>query len=102
MWEVGEKEQENFRITIFWSAREEEFNERLNTRATFQTVTALHYAVLADEPQIVEVLLKNGANPTIRNDMGHTPIDYAKENSRISKLLQTYTSKIMIERRVTM
>ncbi|XP_055939910.1 caseinolytic peptidase B protein homolog isoform X1 [Argiope bruennichi] len=76
-----------------WSAREEEFNERLNTRATFSNCTALHYAVLADEPQIVEVLLKNGANPTIRNDMGHTPIDYAKENSRISKLLQTYTSK---------
>ncbi|GBL80458.1 Caseinolytic peptidase B, partial [Araneus ventricosus] len=76
-----------------WSAREEEFSESLNTRATFSNCTALHYAVLADEPHIVELLLKNGTNPTARNDMGHMPIDYAKENSRIQKLLQTYTSK---------
>ncbi|GFS47627.1 caseinolytic peptidase B protein homolog [Nephila pilipes] len=76
-----------------WSAREEEFSERLNTRASFSNCTALHYAVLADNIQAVEILLKHGANPSVHNDMGHRPIDYAKENSKMQKLLQNFAVK---------
>ena len=41
-------------------AREDEFSERLNTRANFKGCTSLHYAVLADDHEIVELLLKHG------------------------------------------
>ncbi|GFQ64046.1 caseinolytic peptidase B protein homolog [Trichonephila clavata] len=80
-----------------WSAREEEFSERLNTGALFSNCTALHYAVLADEIEAVEILLKHGANPQVCNDIGHKPIDYAKENSEVQKLLQSYAIKKLEE-----
>ena len=41
-------------------AREEEFSDRLNLRATFLGCTALHYAVLIDDPKIVQMLVDKG------------------------------------------
>ncbi|XP_069748298.1 mitochondrial disaggregase [Narcine bancroftii] len=67
--------------------REDEFNNRLNTRASFRGCTALHYAVLADDLRITQMLLEAGANPSLQNDMGHTPIDYAREG-KIKELLK--------------
>ena len=40
--------------------REDEFSDRLNTRANFKGCTSLHYAVLADDHEIVDLLLKHG------------------------------------------
>ena len=40
--------------------REDEFSDRLNTRANFKGCTSLHYAVLSDDHQIVDLLLKHG------------------------------------------
>ena len=38
--------------------------------------TALHYAVQRGDVDCVNLLLENGANPSIKNDLGKTPVDY--------------------------
>lgn len=75
--------------------RDEEFCSRLNNRATFLGCTALHYAVLADELETVELLLQNGADPLIENDSGHKPLQYATDGP-IRKVLEEYTEKVII------
>uniref|UniRef100_A0A1B6E1C0 Uncharacterized protein n=1 Tax=Clastoptera arizonana TaxID=38151 RepID=A0A1B6E1C0_9HEMI len=72
--------------------REEEFSNRLNSLATFQGFTALHYAALTDNVEIVEMLLKAGANPCSQNDTGYKPSDYA-EDDRVLKILTDYAEK---------
>lgn len=59
--------------------RDEEFSNALNNRATFLGFTPLHYAVLTDNFDVVKLLVKNGANPTLENDAGHSPLMYAKD-----------------------
>ncbi|KAG8226017.1 hypothetical protein J437_LFUL004138 [Ladona fulva] len=73
--------------------REDEFNDRLNNRATFRGFTALHYAVLADDAKIVKLLLKGGADPAALNDAGHPPIKYAREKGEIAQLLEKEIQK---------
>ena len=38
--------------------------------------TALHYAVERGDVDCVNLLLENGADPTIKNDLGKSPVDY--------------------------
>ena len=38
--------------------------------------TALHYAVRRGDVDVVNILLRHGADPTIKNDLGKTPYDY--------------------------
>uniref|UniRef100_A0A8B9SLQ0 Clp ATPase C-terminal domain-containing protein n=1 Tax=Anas platyrhynchos TaxID=8839 RepID=A0A8B9SLQ0_ANAPL len=78
--------------------REDEFNNRLNVRASFRGCTALHYAVLADDYLTVKLLLDGGANPLQKNEMGHTPLDYAREGE-IMNLLRTSETKFQEEQR---
>ncbi|XP_053564759.1 caseinolytic peptidase B protein homolog isoform X3 [Bombina bombina] len=78
--------------------REDEFSNRLNTRASFRGCTALHYAVLADDYGTVRELLQGGANPLQKNDMGHSPLDYAREGE-IKKLLKSWETKFQEEER---
>ncbi|XP_060744399.1 mitochondrial disaggregase [Tachysurus vachellii] len=59
--------------------REDEFSNRLSARASFRGCTPLHYAVLADDLRTVRMLLDAGANPLQVNELGHTPLSYAKE-----------------------
>uniref|UniRef100_H9GDK9 Clp ATPase C-terminal domain-containing protein n=1 Tax=Anolis carolinensis TaxID=28377 RepID=H9GDK9_ANOCA len=73
--------------------REDDFNNRLNNRASFKGCTALHYAVLADDYPTVKLLLEGGANPLQRNEMGHTPMDYAREGE-VTKLLKASATKV--------
>ncbi|XP_028913893.1 LOW QUALITY PROTEIN: caseinolytic peptidase B protein homolog [Ornithorhynchus anatinus] len=76
--------------------REDDFNNRLNNRASFRGCTALHYAVLADDYRTVKELLEGGANPLQRNEMGHTPLDYAREGE-VMKLLKISETKFQEE-----
>ncbi|KAJ7320419.1 hypothetical protein JRQ81_019930 [Phrynocephalus forsythii] len=78
--------------------REDDFNNRLNNRASFKGCTALHYAVLADDYPTVKLLLDGGANPLQRNEMGHTPMDYAREGE-VMKLLKASATKFQEEQR---
>ncbi|MBN3304214.1 CLPB protein, partial [Amia calva] len=79
--------------------REDEFSNRLNSRASFRGCTALHYAVLADDLRSVRKLLEAGANPLLPNDIGHTPAAYAKEGELL-KLLKDWEVKFQeVQRR---
>uniref|UniRef100_A0A8B9BE31 ClpB family mitochondrial disaggregase n=1 Tax=Anser brachyrhynchus TaxID=132585 RepID=A0A8B9BE31_9AVES len=78
--------------------REDEFNNRLNIRASFRGCTALHYAVLADDYLTVKLLLDGGANPLQKNEMGHTPLDYAREGE-VMNLLRASETKFQEEQR---
>ncbi|KAM4702271.1 mitochondrial disaggregase [Discoglossus pictus] len=78
--------------------REDEFSNRLNNRASFRGCTALHYAVLADDYGTVRELLEGGANPMQKNDMGHTPIDYAREGE-LKKLMKGWETKFQEEQK---
>ncbi|KAM7131106.1 mitochondrial disaggregase isoform 2-T2 [Ciconia maguari] len=78
--------------------REDDFNNRLNIRANFKGCTALHYAVLADDYLTVKLLLDGGANPLQKNEMGHTPLDYAREGEVMS-LLRASETKFQEEQR---
>ncbi|XP_063231902.1 mitochondrial disaggregase-like isoform X2 [Bacillus rossius redtenbacheri] len=72
--------------------REDEFSERLSTRANFQGFTALHYAVLADSAGVVRLLLERGADPTVENSSGHRPADYARDQE-LKDLLEQHARK---------
>ncbi|CAB4057823.1 clpB [Lepeophtheirus salmonis] len=63
--------------------------KKLNVRANFRGCSPLHYAVLSNEKNVIEVLLKGGANPFKKNDYGKTPLDYA-QGSEIKTLLKDY------------
>ena len=75
-------------------SREEEFNSNLNLRSNFRGCTALHYAALADDVASVKFLLEFGANPTLTNDYGRTPKDYARD-PQIKQLLTDSTKTYM-------
>ncbi|XP_056651016.1 caseinolytic peptidase B protein homolog isoform X9 [Monodelphis domestica] len=72
--------------------REDDFNNRLNNRASFRGCTALHYAALADDYRTVKELVDGGASPLQSNEMGHTPVDYARDGE-VMKLLKASETK---------
>uniref|UniRef100_A0A8C9W1Z3 ClpB family mitochondrial disaggregase n=1 Tax=Scleropages formosus TaxID=113540 RepID=A0A8C9W1Z3_SCLFO len=78
--------------------REDEFSNRLNGRANFRGCTPLHYAVLADDLRIVHMLLEAGANPLLTNELGHTPLAYAKKGE-MQTLLKEWEGKFQEEQR---
>ncbi|KAB5550147.1 hypothetical protein PHYPO_G00050480 [Pangasianodon hypophthalmus] len=78
--------------------REDEFSNRLSTRASFRGCTSLHYAVLADDLRTVRMLLDAGANPLQVNELGHTPLSYAKEGE-MRTLLKECEGKFMEEQK---
>lgn len=59
---------------------------------TPQGSTPLHHAVLNKHTDSVRLLLKHGADRTIRDEEGKTAYDYAK-NSQIKKLLTAHRSQ---------
>nr|VZI15682.1 unnamed protein product [Spirometra erinaceieuropaei] len=65
-------------------------------RHNFRGCTALHYAVLVDDQELVKILLAAGANPTLKNARGHTPEMYSK-NSTISQLLDGAKRQFVIK-----
>ena len=55
-----------------------------------QGMTALHDAVLRSDTEIVKVLIKFGANPTIKNSKDDkSPIDQASDKEDILQVLKT-------------
>ena len=75
--------------------REDEFCDKLNSRATFNGFTALHYAALTDDLNILKALLDSGSDPLIENDLGHRAIEYCA-NDEAKKLIASYESSVRI------
>lgn len=73
-------------------SREEEFSSRLRANANCKGCTALHYAALIDNAEILQLLLDAGADPTAENQNGHKPEVYTK-NPDNKKLLQDSEKK---------
>lgn len=86
---AAEKKMNPFEVLL---KREDEFNDVLNPNMTFLGFTALHYGVVAGNLEVVELLLKNGADPNVKDNSGHIPLDYA-EDIKLKQLLQTYSEK---------
>jgi ATP-dependent Clp protease ATP-binding subunit ClpB len=74
--------------------RENEFNDRLNSRASFRGFTALHYAALANSVEVTDLLLKAGADPVALNSAGHHPSKYAEPDTEVRKLLLNACKKV--------
>ena len=86
--------QKNYNYLKVLMSRELEFSDLLSARVSFRGTTALHYAVLADNIETVELLMKRGADPNVENEIGHKAIDYVKEdNKQLRKMLAEYESK---------
>lgn len=65
-------------------------NKLLPVRSSRKGDTPLHLAAWAGEPALVRVLLDNGADPSLRNDFGVTPLQIAvtEGHSEIARELQ--------------
>lgn len=46
-------------------------------------VTALHLAVAKDDPEAARLLLGHGADPAVTDDLGRSPVDFARENNNL-------------------
>ena len=57
---LARKFSTRFSAFLVLVTREDEFSDRLNSRANFKGCTSLHYAVLADDNEIVRLLLNHG------------------------------------------
>lgn len=53
------------------------------------------YAVLIGNTTILEMLLENGADPSIENEVGLKARDYANNCPQMIKLLQEYEGKVI-------
>lgn len=80
--------------------RDEEFSSDLNNKATFLGFTALHYAALVDNIEIAKILIKYGGNPTLQNDLGHTPIMYAQKDGEMKPYLEKEISVVCFSKKL--
>lgn len=74
--------------------RDTEFNSDL-ARVNFRGCTSLHYAALSNSLETVQVLTKYGANPTIKNELGFKPANFANPNvgNYIMQYEEEYTQR---------
>lgn len=84
---------DNYAFFLVLAKREDEFSEYLSSRASFRGFTALHYAVLSDNEELITLLLAHGADPTLENDRGHPPSSYAR-TPEVRQILEKHTSKV--------
>lgn len=64
----------------------------INFQCTADGMTALHWACLNSDVEMVEVLLENGADPTLKDGYGRTPMVWAKKNQKIIKIFKKYSN----------
>eukprot|EP00127_Corallochytrium_limacisporum_P005060 Clim_evm15s198 gene=Clim_evmTU15s198 len=65
-----------------------EFSKIVHPQTNTQGFTPLHYAVLSNEPRVVESLLAAGADPTMKDDEGHQALAYAEDSGVSSEGLK--------------
>ena len=52
-----------------------------------------HYAVSNNDENIIDVLIKNNADPFIKNNNNFTPLNYSIKNQNIYKKIKLYSEK---------
>ena len=70
-------------------ARDREFSSIVDPSADTKGFTPLHYACLAASLDVVKVLCEGGADPTLKDRYGHTPLEYS-DNAEIKLFLGTH------------
>jgi ATP-dependent Clp protease ATP-binding subunit ClpB len=80
-------EQHNIDPMVISLIRTTEFHPDL-ARTNWAGTTSLHYATLSNNIDTIEVLMKYGANPTIKNEAGYKPINFA--SAHVAKILTSY------------
>ncbi|KAI3382875.1 hypothetical protein SNEBB_003559 [Seison nebaliae] len=78
--------------------RDEFFSSEFKLEENYSGFSPLHYAALNDNLEIVELLLKSGADCRLKNDYGHKPIVYT-DNKKIMELLEKYEQILQREDR---
>ena len=64
-----------------YDQRENDFPNQFNPQADFCGATALFYATLNNNPDMVELLLKHGADPLIKLRSGLHPLEVVNMNT---------------------
>lgn len=72
-------------------------NSRSLDRQTVEGNTPLHYCVIHNKPECMRLLLRVGANPSIENNNGKTPLDIA--NERNCRLLEDMLNQAQQQRK---
>jgi hypothetical protein len=75
--------------------REHEFSDALSNRASFRGFTALHYAVIIDDIDVVKALLEGGADPTIKTAAGYLPVDFAQLSPAMKDVLVKASMEVL-------
>lgn len=78
--------------------RENSFSPRLSPYSNFLGFTALHYAAISNSAKCVEALLNKGADPLMRNHLGHKASAYVSEENDALYELLTKFEKLQDER----
>jgi hypothetical protein len=62
---------------------------------SFRGFTALHYAVLIGDVDVVKALLEGGADPTIKTAAGYLPLDFAQHYPAIKDMLVKASTEVL-------
>ena len=54
---------------------------------------SLHYAVLTDNLELIETILKAGGDPLLENELGHRAYEYCA-NDEVKNLLESYEKEV--------
>ncbi|XP_046852538.1 caseinolytic peptidase B protein homolog isoform X2 [Xenia sp. Carnegie-2017] len=90
--------KKKMRLMDVMMIRENEFSHRLNKSANFSGFTPLHYASLIDSYEGVKLLLSKGADPTIKDDSGHSADEYT-ENEKIKMIIKSNQAEYVQRKR---
>jgi ankyrin repeat protein len=74
---------QNIEIVAILISAGADVDKQMNEPTEEFAFVALHFAVDGESPEIVEALLKGGANAKIKDDIGSTPWDRAVGNPKI-------------------
>lgn len=94
--ETGKNHNQTHRISCFYFSKHTQNGAKvaLTDYPTFPRQTALHLAVITEQPQLVEKLLKAGSDPRLSDDSGNTALHIAcKKGSLACFSLITQNSK---------
>ena len=75
------------------AVRDHEFSSYINHFVSYSGFTPLHYAVISDDVAIIRLLLSHGADPTVEDRRGLTPVDYST-NEDVRILLKDHAAQV--------